>query len=228
MFNLPAHRLKIRPPKTKPGVINPAAFLRSLFLSPSSSSAETSYDERTPSSQTVRGSGGYSRKHHYGHGSSSRTATGYSDPFSDNQAPSDSPLLHLDSTLPSSSSYSHHRTRTRHSRSLSSQHSKSKSKSRKPPATGPLQIPTALVISGLEHASDISQRALVRVLADGRVVLPKNMGVNETQTHQNDDEEEETWDLPGNFIMVYVTSWDLRERPEIHKSLVCISFYFRS
>ncbi|KAF8621703.1 hypothetical protein AX15_007564 [Amanita polypyramis BW_CC] len=238
VFNLPTHRLKIKPPKSKSiddGVINPAAFLRSIFLTPSSSSAEALHDERPPSSssisKTVHGSSGHYRKQSYRHGTSSRTATTHSDPFSDIQVPPDSmasqpPSLHpkqFDPT-PAGSSYSHHRAHARHSRSTPSQHSKSKSKSKVPPvtasATSP-RIPAALVISGLEHASDISQRALVRVLAGGCVVLPKKMQVNEAQKHQSgDDEEEEMWDLPENFIVVYVTSWDLRERPAIHKSLL--------
>ena len=77
------------------------------------------------------------------------------------------------------------------------------------------RIPTALVVTGLEHASDMSQRALVCVLAEGRIILPKTAGGDEWPS-----EEEEAWDLPEDFIMVYVTSWDPRERPAIHKSLV--------
>jgi hypothetical protein len=79
-----------------------------------------------------------------------------------------------------------------------------------------------LVVTGLEHASDMSQRALVRVLAEGRIALPKTAGDGwlETRLRENNVEEEETWDLPEDFIMIYVTSWDPRERPAIHKSLV--------
>ncbi|KAK2459838.1 hypothetical protein APHAL10511_008159 [Amanita phalloides] len=221
VFNLATHRLKIRAGKMSTDAsefIDTAAFLRSLFLS-SSSSADALHDERTSSCGSIaqlahqRNSSGHKK-----HGSASGS-TGYAD------ASADSPVSHpaqLDPALPTSP-YSHRRTsHTRHS--ASSQHSKSKSKSRKPSATVPTahpQIPDALVVTGLEHACDMSQRALVRVLAEGRVTFPKNTrvgGWSEPQTRE--DDEEEGWDLPENFIMVYVTSWDPRERPAIHKSLL--------
>ncbi|TFK44160.1 hypothetical protein BDQ12DRAFT_672494 [Crucibulum laeve] len=102
------------------------------------------------------------------------------------------------------------------------------------------ELPRALVISGLEKASVSSQRALVRVLAEKKVVLEKR--VNEesgtetrdkwgskrrTKNHAQpfDDlsdilEEEGEWDLPEGFIMVYVCPWNATERPSIHKSLL--------
>ena len=211
VFNLPTHRLRIRavtPKSPDTDAVNPAFFLRSLFLS-SLSSADASYDERTPS----YGSVSQLATHRTSSAHSNKKRPGFMDPFTDNFIPPDSPLSHsqLDSTL--------HRRVPRHS--VSSQPSKSKSKARMPSnvTTDAPRIPTALVVAGLEHASDISQRALVRVLAEGRIILPKIAGGDEWL-----DEEEEAWDLPEDFIMVYVTSWDPRERPAIHKSLVS-TFY---
>ncbi|KAJ7495905.1 hypothetical protein B0H11DRAFT_877413 [Mycena galericulata] len=72
--------------------------------------------------------------------------------------------------------------------------------------TGALQ-PRALVISGLENATVLSQRALTRVLAEKRVVL-------------DDEDGDEVWNLPEGFIMVYVCPIDPHERPAIHKTLL--------
>jgi hypothetical protein len=218
IFNFPTHRLKIRavtPKSLDTGEVNPAFFLRSLFLS-SSSSAEASYDERTPSYGSVSQLASHRTSSAHSNKKRPSGSMGFTDPFTDNFIPPDSPVSHpqLDTTLSSS----FRRVPIAHPRhSVSSQHSKSKSKAKMPwtvPTDVP-HIPTALVVTGLEHASDMSQRALVRVLAEGRIVLPKTAGGDEWP-----GEEEEAWDLPDDFIMVYVTSWDLRERPAIHKSLV--------
>ncbi|KAJ7187928.1 hypothetical protein C8R46DRAFT_878441 [Mycena filopes] len=71
--------------------------------------------------------------------------------------------------------------------------------------------PRALVISGLEHATLQSQRAVTRVLAEKRVVLEDEDG---------DEGYDEVWNLPDGFIMVYVCPVDPRERPAIHKTLL--------
>jgi hypothetical protein len=70
-------------------------------------------------------------------------------------------------------------------------------------------LPRALVISGLENAQGLSQRALLKVLSDKSVTL---------------DESDGNWicNLPRGFIVVYVCAADPRERPAIHKTLVGI------
>lgn len=81
-----------------------------------------------------------------------------------------------------------------------------------------LQLPRALVVSGLEFTGVPSQRALSEALAAKRIVL-------------DDDDEGEgegegegdgggVWNLPDGFFVVYVCPLDPRERPGIHKSLV--------
>ena len=236
VFNLATHRLKIRavnPKSADNNAVNPAIFLRSLFLSPSSS-AEASYDERASSCGSVsqlayrRSSSGHFNKkqaHRWPSGSA-----GFTDPFADNLIPPDSPVSHspIHHTLHLDSTHSHRRAPIAHTRhSVSSQHSKSKHKARIPSGTGTTtdrpHVPTALVVTGLEHASDMCQRALVRVLTEGRIALPKTAWLDARLRESDGEEEEESWDLPDDFIMVYVASWDPRERPAIHKSLVSIS-----
>jgi hypothetical protein len=105
---------------------------------------------------------------------------GFTDPFTDNIIPPDSPVsirhtLYLDSKAPIPSG-----TET----------------------TDRPHIPTALVVIGLEYATDMSQRALVRVLTEGRIALLKTAGDGwlETRLRENDGDEEETWDLPISEI----------------------------
>lgn len=72
-----------------------------------------------------------------------------------------------------------------------------------------MTLPRALVISGLENASLPSQRALLKVLSEKRVVLDESEG-------------NLVYNLPQGFIVVYVCAADPRERPAIHKTLVSI------
>lgn len=71
-------------------------------------------------------------------------------------------------------------------------------------------IPSAVVVSGLEHASQPSQRALTRVLIDGRVIFEP----------QAEEDFDGVWNLPEKFFMVYVCPTNAQERPGIHKTLV--------
>jgi hypothetical protein len=71
------------------------------------------------------------------------------------------------------------------------------------------EFPKALVMSGIEHASAQSQRALINMLNDRQVVL-----------HKGGDETPSVHNLPEGFILVYVCAADSRERPAIHKTLV--------
>ncbi|KAF8632715.1 hypothetical protein AX17_004771 [Amanita inopinata Kibby_2008] len=263
VFNLPTHRLKIRSPEPSASndssSINPAAFLRNLFLSKGSPSIETSQDEMASSSASVAQLAHHAKHPHrksiHKPGPKHSTTATAANPFSDDlTTPSDSNASQSHHPLqsdpkswpnhPHPHSHPHHpRARkhayARHSSSQSPRRSQSKSKSRPTSATAQIagiaptpaisQIPNALIVSGLERASDISQQAVVRVLADGRVVLRKT-GVRGRPGHdaymkwkfedEEKEEEEEVWDLPEEFIMIYVTSWNPRERPAIHKSLL--------
>lgn len=73
-----------------------------------------------------------------------------------------------------------------------------------------LSLPKAVVITGLEFAGTLAQRALLQALSDQSFVL--------------EDDPEIVWKLPQDFIVVYVCANDAWERPKIHPSLVNISF----
>ncbi|TFK53538.1 hypothetical protein OE88DRAFT_1733444 [Heliocybe sulcata] len=70
----------------------------------------------------------------------------------------------------------------------------------------PLTLPRAVVISGLEHVGLPAQRAFMQMLADKRLVLDEDGG--------------EVWNLPADFIVVYVCPLDDRERPSVHNGLL--------
>ncbi|KAG0700834.1 hypothetical protein DFH29DRAFT_807025 [Suillus ampliporus] len=74
-----------------------------------------------------------------------------------------------------------------------------------------LKIPSAIVVSGLEHASLPAQRAVLRTLAEKKLVVEDN---------HSDVEPELRFDLPDDFIMVYVCRLDPREKPPIYNSLL--------
>ncbi|TBU31715.1 hypothetical protein BD311DRAFT_776002 [Dichomitus squalens] len=81
-------------------------------------------------------------------------------------------------------------------------------------------LPRAVVVSGLEHASAPSQRALMRVLAERRVVLGRLENSDTDLSGEDADVEEGTWNLPDGFLLVYVCKWDPHERPPILGGLV--------
>lgn len=67
-----------------------------------------------------------------------------------------------------------------------------------------LQLPQALVVSGLEGGSEAVQRVLAQVIREKQVCL----------------DDENVRPLPEDFFVVYVCPWNAKERPEIHKTLV--------
>lgn len=72
------------------------------------------------------------------------------------------------------------------------------------------ELPSALVLTGLEHSSVPCHRLLLRTLLERRVTFGEDV----------DGAELSFRELPQNFILVYVCPFDPRERPPIHKSLV--------
>lgn len=90
------------------------------------------------------------------------------------------------------------------------------------------QLPQALVMSGLEHASFSVQRTLISVLAEKRVVIegPRTNAALPNENSKSPEgiagmtSEDGIWNLPDGFIAIYVCAWDARERPAIHKTLV--------
>lgn len=71
-------------------------------------------------------------------------------------------------------------------------------------------LPSALVLTGLEHSSVPCHRALLRTLLENRVIFDDDL----------EGAEPSFGELPEDFILVYVSPFDPRERPSIHKSLV--------
>ena len=91
-------------------------------------------------------------------------------------------------------------------------------------------LPKAVVVSGLEHTTTPSQRALMRVLTERRVVLSGYDDDDDAMSSGRDpDSEDGVWNLPEGFIMVYVCKLDPHERPAILNGLVRTSvLYHRS
>ncbi|KAH9002153.1 hypothetical protein EDB86DRAFT_370305 [Lactarius hatsudake] len=71
-------------------------------------------------------------------------------------------------------------------------------------------LPTAVVVTGLEHASVPCHRALLRTLFENRITFDEEPG---SANHAS-------WDLPEDFVLVCVCPFDPRERPSVHKSLL--------
>ncbi|KAI6040206.1 hypothetical protein EDC04DRAFT_2677952 [Pisolithus marmoratus] len=72
------------------------------------------------------------------------------------------------------------------------------------------RVPAAIVVSGLEHASLQSQKAILRALAARKLVFSSD----------RTSESGQMFDFPENFILVYICRLDARERPPIYKSLL--------
>ncbi|KIY53088.1 hypothetical protein FISHEDRAFT_55440 [Fistulina hepatica ATCC 64428] len=89
-----------------------------------------------------------------------------------------------------------------------------------------VELPQALVISGLEHAHDSSQKALTRVLSERQVVLstplaePLVRSRSASPLESNVGSRRYQYNLPEPFILVYVCPLDPHERPGVHKSLL--------
>ncbi|KAI0709541.1 hypothetical protein C8T65DRAFT_649053 [Cerioporus squamosus] len=81
-------------------------------------------------------------------------------------------------------------------------------------------LPKAVVVSGLEHTTTPSQRALMRVLTERRVVFDGCDDDGADSSGRDPDMEDGVWNLPDGFVMVYVCKLDPHERPAILNGLV--------
>ncbi|KAI6166049.1 hypothetical protein EDD17DRAFT_1550408 [Pisolithus thermaeus] len=77
-------------------------------------------------------------------------------------------------------------------------------------STDNFRVPAAVVVSGLEHANLQSQKAILRTLAVRKLVFPLD----------KTSETDQVFNLPENFILIYICRLDARERPPIYKSLL--------
>lgn len=235
IFNLPTHKLRIksRLSTNTTACIDTSAFLRSLFLSSGSTSNHTSQDEAFSESSGLK----YVNHHRQAaHSRPSKHRKFRS--FPNNLAAavqthgSTSPLLMSDSVpipdlIPSTFSASAPIIRPHPIepiKLLPHSHSDPLSARRKRPSQSRL-LPHALVISGLEYATDLTQRTFANVLTERQVILESKQsrapeGTNNRESDTDDDHG--TWNLPDSFITVYVCPLNARERPSIHKTLVCI------
>lgn len=84
------------------------------------------------------------------------------------------------------------------------------------------QLPRALVISGLEYATDLTQRTFANVLFEKQVILESkhNKVAAKTNRQIEIDDDDGAWSFPDGFITVYVCPLNARDRPCIHKTLV--------
>ncbi|KAG6375539.1 hypothetical protein JVT61DRAFT_3099 [Boletus reticuloceps] len=87
-------------------------------------------------------------------------------------------------------------------------------------STEALKLPSAVVVSGLEFASLPSQKAVLRTLAERKIIVSDG-GIF------GHDQDGLTFELPHGFFIVYVCRSDPRDRPPIYKSLVCHEFFRR-
>ncbi|OCH93753.1 hypothetical protein OBBRIDRAFT_789953 [Obba rivulosa] len=84
-------------------------------------------------------------------------------------------------------------------------------------------LPEAVVVTGLEHASPPAQRALLQVLTERRLVLDEHSADGNQFGDEGQNREiyeDGTWNLPHDFLLVYVCKWDPHERPSILRSLL--------
>ena len=82
--------------------------------------------------------------------------------------------------------------------------------------TDALELPNALVMSGLENADFVSQKAFARVLCERKIVLDGLSDGTERSSASG------IWLLPDEFFVIYVCAVDGQERPPVHKTLVSI------
>lgn len=83
-----------------------------------------------------------------------------------------------------------------------------------------LQLPRAIVISGLENTSLSSQRALAQILAEKCISLDDFHGDSRPQDGPHELDSDHSTCLPDDFILVYICLIDPRERPNLHHALV--------
>ncbi|KAG7446689.1 uncharacterized protein BT62DRAFT_1076228 [Guyanagaster necrorhizus] len=261
LFGIMTHKLRIRKPDAEPR--HPAfrqtiasPFLRSLFLpgTPSSSSTLSSIDDPSTTgvsasktekrrsgsrSTTKRKSKHYSRSSSFANdlvnAQSLSPNTLHSDPFEDKPRSLSSTISGKETTAASNPFASGHSPTSPHSPTFL--HSYLDSAFQESRDLKFAQIPNAVVLSGLENASLPSQKALVKVLAEKRVVLDsQELEVVRSSTHGRektqpmgsgslyDDLEDEkmdgVWNLPDGFMLIYVCPMNTRERPAIHKTLL--------
>lgn len=254
VFDLTTHKSRIKP-QLEVGSRSTAAasstdrspFLRSLFLcsdrdeftqTPGKSKVLSSRNERSPSRSKKSGPTQFSRLVSSPDEFLSRAMATSQRPDnrSSGQQPHPSSRVGDPFSSPSTASTFTPRSPVLHSHT-------DPTPSRQRPKPG---FPHALVVSGLEHAHVLDQRALAQALLDKRVVLEgralqpssgltsgrpagarqgresfNNKSTPSDDTEGLDDADYNgVWNIPEGFITIYVCPWDTRERPNIHKTLL--------
>ena len=264
VFNLTTHKVKIRSrtpsSRAKTGStssVDPAAFLRSLFLSSTSSSHHLSnapQDEGSPdnvkhlshqSQQTPSHSRAakiklkqpqpeYARSRSFpnnlanaAHAQSRGSSTSPDAPLTQNMGPnpeatsiSNNSSLNAPTILKPQPLYPHVLPHA-----FTDPLPLPPRRRRKSQPKQLAQLPQALVISGLEHASFSVQRAFIDVLMEKKVVIEGQATAMQNDMNKPPGDStsgQGTWDLPEGFLVIYVCAWDAKERPAIHKTLVSL------
>lgn len=250
IFGFITHKLRIRArpglsPRssgTFPPSANPASFLRLLFFSSASTHDVPGPEDEGSIAGNRTGSSAQCKKHSRSR-SKLKSQSSRSPPSS--SSPSDPTLFKHTSLCPTP-----HSALTRPDSIASKQLTSgfnppsprfSVSREQDIPqslATKVTELPRALVVSGLENAGLTSQRSLAKVLMEKKIVLegsgtttenhfktregkPWGHGLDAGENNESDDEEYSgVWNLPEGFILIYVCSWNAKERPTIHKTLV--------
>ncbi len=208
VFDYTTNKLKIRRKSSPPKSTRPLStnyFLKSLFLPSTFSSNFTSQDESSDANRSRGLRPRRSKKLNRLHTVPDITLASPTRPHIDRTVLSDGPPI------------GRHTKSSDHTET--GRHSYSGNKSLP-------QLPRALVITGLDNASVLSQRALAQVLADKKILFEAGCDSRLRQDGQDetDPEYEGSWDLPDGFIVIYVCPMEPRERPDIHKALVCLTY----
>lgn len=179
-----------------PSDVSPSSFISSLFSSPYQGAAtgrsDSSFRRRTKRPRSQPTSDGHKRP------ASEPTASSDTSPTSPGERPDAQPRL------PRLSPFSTTATRSGSSGAIEVEDLRVQQ------LLETSGLPSALVLTGLEHCSVPCHRLLLRTLLERRVTFgedPDGAGLSFRE-------------LPQDFILVYVCPFDPRERPPIHKSLV--------
>ena len=233
IFGLTTHRLKLashRHGLVYPGPDDTASFLRSLFL-PSAPRTSTHYD-------TVYTKRAHARKKRRSSGSSTQRPSLHHWRASPRPPTPQSPLKNSVALPPRISSndadsqsaedpfatFGRSKGAAKDSRPLIIRPVPHANTDPLPQPSATLEVPEALVITGLEAADSALQRALQRVMTEKRVVLEEAPEVwgrrSSTPTGTMFHGSQSIYECPDEFIVVYVCALEPYERLALLRSLV--------
>ncbi|KAK7045613.1 hypothetical protein VNI00_007446 [Paramarasmius palmivorus] len=242
IFGRVTHRLRVKRTSESHYSVNPNAFLRTLFL-PANNAASSSIYNSQDESSTLAGKKSKKRSKRITSRSRSRNASSRNrNAHRSVSYPNDLPQIKPSPSITPSDPFGDHHSPHSPPQRTSNPFTIGKSSFPSPmfihshSDPTPLrlrdlvnpQLPNALVISGLENASHLSQSALTSVLIERRVILEGSETGEASDSRRNShlldeplfEEADGVWPLPDDFIVIYVCPLDEWERPPIQKSLL--------